>query len=204
MLPLRILFTLSLPTLVVPAPIPAQTADHPSVWTFRTRAVLTGSSESSDPPGYVALSAFGLQVGVRRTLNTWLSSELTAAVESREVDFTDNTGNESSLGSLESVPLVLLMQAHPRVGGAVHPYLGGGVSVTLLWEKTGAFNSADIAPSIGPALNLGADLALSPSVLLNIDFEWNTWTANVDEAGTRIATLKIHPFSIGMGVGFHL
>jgi hypothetical protein len=98
---LRVLITVCLPALVVPAALSAQTEDHAiRPWTFRTRAVLTGSSESSDPAGYTALSAFA-------------------------------------------------------------------------------------------------------SVLLNVDFEWHKCTANVDEEGTRTATLKIHPFSIGVGVGFH-
>jgi outer membrane protein len=76
------------------------------------------------------------------------------------------------------------------------------VNLTVAWEKSGALDSADMKGSVGPALQAGADFELSSRTLLNVDLEWNTLTADIENGGTRLTRLKMDPLSGGVGVGF--
>lgn len=183
--------------------LPAQAGD-PSErpWVFATRLVLTGSSDESDPPGFQVYSAFSLEAGLRRNFSEILAAELTIRTESREVDSLVTAGENRRLGSLELLPLNLLLQFRPRLGRNVHPYAGAGVNVTVAWEKSGVLDSVDMKGSVGPALELGTDVDLSASALLNFDLRWNSFEAKLESGGSPLANLKIDPLSLGVGVGF--
>lgn len=71
-----------------------------------------------------------------------------------------------------------------------------------MWEKTGALDSDDIAPTLGVALQLGVDFDLSPGGLVNLDLGWNTSEPDIEADGVRITTITINPFTISAGVGF--
>ncbi|MGD8868912.1 MAG: OmpW family outer membrane protein [Gemmatimonadales bacterium] len=171
-------------------------------WTFRTNAIVTGNSDRSDPEGYKVYSSIGLQVGLDRALSRPLQLAITLATESREVDVAEETGPDTRLGSLELLPVNLLLQLRPRRGGRLHPYVGGGLNATFCWEKSGQLDSLDVAPSFGPALQLGLDLDLSSYILLNLDLRWNTLRPEITSAGAETVTLKIDPLTFGIGVGF--
>jgi hypothetical protein len=93
---------------------PAQQAGRP--WTFRTSALITGNSDTS-LEGYKAMSGFGLGIGVRRRITGILSAELDLATISREVVIEEPPGGESSQGSVESIPMNLLVQVRPALAG---------------------------------------------------------------------------------------
>jgi outer membrane protein len=186
---------------LVPAGVAAQDRG-PDSWTFTTRLVATGSSDESDPPGYQVYSAFTLEAALRRSLGRLLAAEATVRTESREVDSLVPAGEDRRLGSLELLPVSLLLQFRVPTHGRVRPYLGAGVNLTVAWEKSGALDSVDMAGSVGPAVQLGADWELSSRALLNLDIRWNTLTADLDEGGARLASLKVDPLTLGVGVGF--
>ena len=177
----------------------AQAANRP--WTFRTSALITGSSEIS-PEGYQALSAVGLGVGLRRQITGIFSAELNLAMTSREVVIQEPLGIEASQGSMESVPINLLGQVRPLRDGAVHPYAGVGLNFTPVWEKSGALDSYDIAPTFGFAAQLGVDFDMSPGVLVNLDLLWNTAEPDIEAGEVQVATLKMNTFTLSAGVGF--
>jgi outer membrane protein W len=186
-------------------PLSAQHEPEPShPWTFLSLARVSGQSASSDPEGYKVFSAIGLGVGLRRLWNHHLSTELSTAFESREVEFTGTSGTRTNLGSLESVPISAVVQWYFRTEGKVLPYLGAGANVTFFWEKSGVLDADDVSPSVGPVVQAGVDIALSPSVLLNIDFKWNASETDINADGTKIASIKIHPSALGLGLGFRL
>jgi len=190
---------------------PSAAAQQPAgvpPWTFRTSVLVTGSSEVSNE-GYKTLSSIGLGMGVRRRINGFLAAEFNLSVTSREVIIEEPGGGEgtqasieASQGSMETIPLNLLLQARPSVGGGVHPYAGAGVNLTPVWEKTGALDSDDIAPTVGAALQLGVDVDVSPGVLINVDFGWNSAEPDIEADGVRVTTITINPFTISAGVGF--
>jgi outer membrane protein W len=184
---------------VMASPSAAQQAGRP--WTFRTSVLLTGNSDTS-PEGYKAMSGFGLGVAVRRQITGILSAELTLATVSREVVIEEPSGVESSQGSIESIPMNLLVQVRPSLNGGVHPYAGLGLNFTPVWEKTGALDSDDIAPTFGIAAQLGVDIDLSPGVLVNVDLLWNTAEPDIEADGVRVTTLTMNTFTLSAGVGF--
>lgn len=169
-------------------------------WTICTRATIGGDSERSDPEGFHVYSPIGLEVSLRRALGRPFSLELSLAVESREVDFVDAAGVEASLGSLEALPINLQVQVHPRLWASVHPYAGAGLNATIFWEKSGALNSSDIGPSLGPAAHIGVDIDLSATVRLNLDVRSNRLRAKIEGDTERPATLEIDPLTMGVGL----
>ena len=171
-------------------------------WTFTTRIVATGSSDESDPPGYKVFSGITLEAGLRRTLSRLLAAELTVRTESREVDSLFPAGEDRRLGSLELLPLNLLLQFRLPTHGSVHPYAGAGVNLTVAWEKSGTLDSTDMAGSVGPVVQLGADFDLSSRALLNLELTWNRLRADLENGGVRLTRLKMDPLALGAGVGF--
>jgi outer membrane protein len=176
--------------------------EHTAPWTFTTRLLATGSSDKSEPDGYKAFSAVTLEAALRRNFGRILGLELMARTESREVDSLVPSGEDRRLGSLELLPLSLMLQFHPASHGAVRPYAGAGVNLTVAWEKSGALDSLDMGGSVGPALQAGADFDLSSRTLLNVDLRWNRLTADLENAGARLTRLKLDPLSLGVGLGF--
>ncbi len=171
-------------------------------WMFRTRLVLTGNSDHSEPAGFTVYSAVTLEAALCRRLSRRLTAELSLRTESREVDRAAAGGPDERLGSLELLPITLAIQYRPAGGGTVHPYAGFGVNMTTAWEKSGELDSLDVGPHLGPAVQLGADFDLGPRVVFNAHIGWNTLVMDIDRAGTRFARLKIDPIALGLGVGF--
>ncbi len=191
-----------LAVLACPGWMTAQQSAEPP-WTLRTSFLLTGSSDVS-PEGYQALSAIGLGTGLRRRIANWFAAEFNLAVTSREVVIQQADGGEASQGSIESIPVNVLLQVRPPLGGTVHPYGGAGLNFTPVWEKTGTLDADDIAPTFGLALQLGADLDVSRTVLLNLDLGWNTSEPAIEAGGERLTTINLGgvTFSAGVGIRF--
>lgn len=194
---LALLFPAGSPAAQPPAQTPAPVVRP---WTLCTRAMIGGDSEHSDPEGFHVYSSIALEASLRRALGRSTSIELSLASESREVDFVDAAGVESSLGSLEALPLNLQLQVHPRLWASVHPYAGAGINATIFWEKSGALNSSDIAPSFGPAVHAGVDIDLSDSLRLNVDVRASRLRAQIEGDTERPATLRIDPLAMGVGL----
>ena len=201
LLPTRALLLLGLLTAGGTISARAQTTKTDQPWSLTTRVLVTGSSDESDPAGYQVYSTFALEAALRRVLGSSFSAELNIHTESREVDSLVPGGEDRRLGSLELLPLNLFLQ-YRRSGGSLHPYAGVGVNATFAWEKSGVLDSVDMKPSFGPAIQIGADLDLSPLVLLNADLKWNRLRADLENAGVPLTSIRMDPLALGVGVGF--
>jgi outer membrane protein len=188
--------------LLVPELAAAQDRLAARPWTFLTRLVATGSSDHSEPAGYKVYSSFALDAGLRRHLSRTLAAELRLRTESREVDSLVPSGEDRRLGSLELLPVDLMLQLRPFTHGSVRPYAGGGVNLTVAWEKSGVLDSTDMAGSVGPSIEAGLDIDLASYMLLNFNLQWNSLTAKLANGGIRLADLQIDPLTLGVGVGF--
>ncbi|HET9599579.1 MAG TPA: OmpW family outer membrane protein [Anaeromyxobacteraceae bacterium] len=187
------------------AALPPDEASPPAqqAWTLRTRAVMSGSSTHSDPAGYKIYSGIGVEAGVARQLSRAFALELTMRTESREIDVDSGTGTDTRLGSLELLPISLMVQYFP-LAGTFRPYAGAGVNLTVCWEKSGALDGTQVSPSVGPVLQAGVDVALSSALFLNLDLRWNLLRTDVSAQGTKVATLEIDPLTLGVGLGVRL
>lgn len=182
----------------------AAPAQERSPWTFTTRLVLSGSSDAaeSDPQGYKVYSGIALDAGIQRRLGSRFVVDLNVRTESREITLRRAQGGEAPLGSVEALPVTLVLQYRPFAGEKIRPYFGAGLNLTVVWEKAGALDSTDLSPSIAPAVQLGTDVRLSPRVFLNLDVKWNPWRTEIKERGDTLAHLRVDPIAVGAGVGF--
>jgi len=171
-------------------------------WTYLNRVIITGSSDHSDPKNYKVYSAFTMETVIRWQFSSILVAEVNVKTESREVDVTDNARVVTNLESIELLPINLIIEYHPPVRGGIHPYIGIGGNFTLCWEKSGVLDNKDLTPSLGPALQLGADFDLASYIVFNIDIKWNRMRTDIEENGTKIVSLKLDPINFGTGLGF--
>jgi outer membrane protein len=201
-------FVLRLASLVlvlstVPQVVLAQgTASADPAWAFRTRAVMTGVSDSSDPEGYKVYSGIGMEVDVARVLGRRWELSLTSGTHSREVEFAPPGGEKMNLGSVEVLPVTTLLRFQLHPGGRFRPYLGVGADFAVFWEKSGLLDSTDLAPSVGPVVALGFDHDISPRVVFSAEFRASRLTTDLEMDGRTIATLRLHPSTLGAGIGF--
>ncbi|MFL5300978.1 MAG: OmpW/AlkL family protein [Anaeromyxobacteraceae bacterium] len=191
---------------VAPARGAAQAVEGSApLWTVRTRAVMSGSSNHSDPAGYKVYSGIGVEAGVARQLGSAFAVEFTARTESREVDVNLGAPTDTRLGAIELLPLGLMVAWSPRAAEkTLRPYLGAGANLTLCWEKSGALDDTQLSPSVSPAVQLGLDVALSWVLALNLEVKWNLLRTDVTERGARLARLEIDPLTLGLGVAIRL
>jgi hypothetical protein len=85
--PLIVLAVASLVSLAAPPSLCAQVAGPmPPEWTFRTRAIMTGVSDSSEPAGYRVYSGIAAEAELTGVLNRHLEVVCTAGTHSREID----------------------------------------------------------------------------------------------------------------------
>jgi outer membrane protein W len=192
---------ISLPLLLLVAPLlPAQGPPNTGSWAVRTRAFISGGSHASDPGGYKAYSGLGLEAQIDRQLSTAFGVSLTLRTESREIDSVPRQGPARRLGSIESLPLSLLVQY--RLGRAgIQPYVGLGGNLTVAWEKSGSLDSLDVKASVGPVIQAGVDLQISPRGMLTFDARWNSQRLRVWRQTSRLFTIKVDPLTLGLGVG---
>ena len=183
---------------------PAWSQDTEPEWhgMLVTSVFVSGNSSRSDPAGYTVYSGIGLSAAVRRYVGRLLAVELSARTESREVDVSQPTGPDLRLGSLDLLPVNLVLELRAPLRGSIRPYAGAGVNLTLAWEKTGVLDPMDVSAEIGPAIQLGSDFALSPRIVLNLDVKWNTYRPRVSSANAPVVTLKVDPLLLSTGIGF--
>jgi len=181
-----------------------ETVNGENKWIFKTRMIMTGSSDQSDPDGYMVYSAITFEPSISRKLSGVFSLELNLRTESHEVDFSENAekGNETALGSIELLPVNLVFQAFLPTQSKFHPYAGAGMNLTVCWEKSGALNSRDLTPTFGPAVQLGTDIHFSSNMLFNVNVGWNSSRTELKDKELKIAELKMDPISLGVGLGF--
>lgn len=115
------------------------------------------------------------------------------------------TSNMGSLGKVSVLPPTLTLQYHFNPEGQVRPYVGAGVNYTRFYNnglKLGGENLSIDKNSWGGALQVGADIALSKDIFLNVDVKkvYISTDVNHPQLG-NLGTLDIDPWIFGIGVG---
>ena len=187
--------------LIVPSAVLAQNPGADAAWAFRARAIMTGVSDSSEPEGYKVYSALSMEVDVTRSVSRSFALAWTVGTESREVEQTAG-GRKVNLGSIEVLPIGMLLQFRPHREGRFHPYVGGGVQFTVFWEKSGLLDSTDLTPEVSPVVQLGFDWDLSSRMVFNVDLRTARLKTDLKADGEKLATIALHPTTLGVGIGF--
>ncbi|KGP63740.1 membrane protein [Legionella norrlandica] len=133
--------------------------------------------------------------------------ELILATTRHSVQATDTVLGTVDLGKVNVLPPTLTLQYHFLPEQSFNPYVGAGINYTHFYHvKNGPLSlSTHYGDSVGPALQIGADLALNNNWLLNVDIKQVFMWSNVD-VNTALGQLKtratINPVIVGVGLGY--
>jgi outer membrane protein len=152
-----------------------------------------------------------------------IAAELILATGSKhEVSVSGEPGTvvpNQLLGSVDVLPPTLTVQWHFNPDQMIDPYVGAGINysafldkkLTLHGSSVGALAGSDIkveSDSWGYALQAGVDINLKDGWLINADVKYIDLDTDVklrnplaSNAWTKIDSLEINPWVIGLGIG---
>jgi outer membrane protein len=116
---------------------------------------------------------------------------------------------DSATGTLLATTKQLLptisVQYHFNPGGKFDPFVGAGVNVTLFFSEEG---KGPLAPydvkattTVGPALQLGGDIALTNDWVLGLDLRWAKIGPDIKVDGVKLGKLDLDPLVYGVTIG---
>lgn len=138
--------------------------------------------------------------------NHW-AAELILATTRHSVKATGTALGSVNLGKVSVLPPTLTAQYHLFPGKWMNPYAGVGINITHFYNVNSGpvATSIDYANTVGPALQLGTDFALSNNWTLNLDVKKVFMRPKVDvytPLGTLHTRVTIDPWIFGMGLGY--
>ncbi len=120
------------------------------------------------------------------------------------------------LGSVNLLPPTLTAQWHFNPDQMIDPYVGAGINYTIMLDRNLKVNRGPLAgskikidsDSWGPALQAGVDINLKDGWLINADVKYVWLDTDVKlknplagNAWTKIDSLDINPWVVGIGIG---
>lgn len=120
---------------------------------------------------------------------------------------TIHTNQFGDVGKVSTLPPTLTLQYHFTPDATFRPYVGAGINYTRFYDA--GLNAGGSTPlnikknSFGPALQAGADYAISKDWFVNIDVKkiWMKTDVSLADGGTKLGTLHIDPWVFGIGIG---
>jgi outer membrane protein len=138
-----------------------------------------------------------------------LSAELLCCVARHEVAAVDTALGRVNLGKVTHFPPTVTVKYRWTNLGRFEPYVGAGVNYTHFFDEEvpngGPVTRIDYDDSIGPALQIGADVRLNDHWSLNVDARkiWISTDVAIQAGATRInADVDIDPWVVGVGLGY--
>lgn len=111
----------------------------------------------------------------------------------------------TKIGTFKHLPPTLTLQYHFAPNASFRPYIGAGINYTVISDVdlnvpgVGALDLED--SSVGAAVGVGFDYALSKDLVLNFDVKKVQIRADVLAGGTKVSEVKIDPLLVGLGIG---
>lgn len=186
------------------APVFAQEAQSP--WLIRVRAVNLSPDNKSDP---VAGSGASDRITINNKvipefdISYFFTPNIAAELVLTYPQKQDVRLDGNKIGTFKHLPPTLLVQYHFMPDAAFSPYVGAGINYTRI-------SSVDLdgglqldSSSVGGALQIGADYKINKNWSLNFDIKKVQISSDVKTAsGTKISSVQIDPWLIGIGVGY--
>lgn len=141
-------------------------------------------------------------------LSETFSVELLCCVTPHKVKAVSTSVGTVDLGKVTLFPPTVTLKYHFLRDAPVKPYVGGGVNVTSFFNEklpAGPVRSISYDTTVGPALQLGANIPLSERLVLNLDVKkiWIEPTVKLDTVlGAVNADVKINPVVTFVGIGY--
>lgn len=135
-----------------------------------------------------------------------LALELIAGTSRHKVSAVGGGAN-IDVGKISLLPPTLTLQYHPLPKSKFSPYIGAGLNYTIFYaaDDAAGFNGLKVDPSIGFALQAGADIFLTDKVFLNLDVKklWLDSTLKTNLGTTALKSkVDIDPWLFGVGIGY--
>ena len=137
-----------------------------------------------------------------------IAAELIAATTDHKVTAKGTAAGDVALGDVQVLPPTLLLQYHFAPQGSFSPYVGAGLNFTFLFDSddpNDVVTATNFGDSVGPALQVGADMWISENMFLNFDVKrvWlNTKVKLATAVGPVRANVDLDPWIFGVGVGY--
>lgn len=112
-----------------------------------------------------------------------------------------NTANSGDIGSIDRLPVNLLVNYYPMGGmdSRVQPYVGAGLNYTRF---SGEPENVDVKASYGAIGQAGVDLAVTENILLNGYVSYADVDTDVRVGGDTVGKVDMNPVTIGGGVTY--
>ncbi len=182
-----------------------------SAVTARFRAVHLDPADKSDAIGALAAPKDTLDVEAKwipdidfeyaLSPNWGLELLLTVPQKHSVIARQSALGLNQSLGSVTHLPPTLTAKYY-FLTDKVRPYVGAGVNVTWFTKNDLALNLDIDRWSVGPALQAGVDVSLNDQWSLSFDAKRAWISTDVSLGGTKLTTVHVDPWIIGVGVGY--
>lgn len=186
------------------APVFAQEAQSP--WLVRVRAVHLSPENKSDPingQGASDLITINSKTIPEVDISYFFTKNIAAELVLTYPQEQDVRLNGSKIGTFKHLPPSLLVQYHFMPDSAFSPYVGAGINYTRISSVNISGGLQLDNSSFGGALQIGADYKINKNWLINFDIKKVQISSDVKTAaGTKISSVKIDPWLIGVGVGY--
>ena len=106
------------------------------------------------------------------------------------------------IGTFKHLPPTLLLQYHFMPEAQFSPYVGAGVNYTRLSSIDLPAGLSLERDSFGFALQAGVDYKLDKNWSLNLDVKKVQIRRDLESNGTKLGTVKVDPWLVGVGVGY--
>jgi len=184
------------------AVLPGLAAAQSSPLQVRLRALYMDVDNGNDPnfaggPVHASSKLFP-EVDLAWYFTRNISAELVLTVPQKH----DVSLAGTNIGSIKQLPPTLLAQWHFLPGQQINPYAGAGINYTH-FMSVNLPSGVDIGRnSVGPALQVGTDVAITDKWSLNFDAKKVWISTDVTAGGTKLTTLRIDPWLLSVGVGY--
>ncbi len=179
-----------------------------SPWLVRLRAVQLSPENKSDPiAGTGASDRLSInsktipEVDISYFFTPHWSTELILTYPQKQDVKLDGT----SIGSFKHLPPTLLAQYHFMPSATISPYVGAGINYTRISDVNLLNGGARLeSHSIGGAVQAGVDIKIDQHWLVNFDIKKVQIRSDVYSTtdGSKLSTVRIDPWLIGVGVGY--
>jgi outer membrane protein len=183
------------------ASVPVETVPEKSPWSVMLRATYLVTTDGSSPKVPVKIEDKLIpEFDVEYRLNDKWAVELVLTVpQEHAVKF-----GGGPLGDFKHLPPTLLVKYYAGEFGGFRPYVGAGVNFTLIFDDNLAGGLKLDNYSVGPAVQAGADYALSDRWALNLDVKRMMLRTDVSTAGgAKVSELKLDPWLLALGLKYN-
>lgn len=176
-------------------------------WMVRARAVRIATANESDPVGGLGAAdrlhvsdKWIPEVDISYFFSPHWAAELILTYPQKHSVTLDG----ARIGTFKHLPPTLTGQYHFLPGAAIDPYVGAGINYTLLSKVDLLGGGARLEhDSIGLALQAGLDIKLDARWSFNLDVKKLQIRSDVEISGVRASRVKVDPFLLGAGLGYH-